>query len=333
MAGFGCISIGAQPQGNDGGVFKTSDKTGNWTQSNSIPTVSGLGSMNAINAVDLVFDPQDNSAIYLASTTGLFYTWDAAASWKYANNLGGGYVNSVAIAYNNKCTVYAAMQNKILRSIDCARSWQSYYFDTRANVYVSYLAVNPGNSDIVYAGLSTGDLLKSGDKGQSWAIINRFNDKITKITISPKNNNLMFVGLQGNSLWRSSDAGKTWVDLRTKMSQFNGSNEIFDLDMDKDGSVMYLTSTFGIISSADNGDNWTKVDLLTPPGNTKIYSLAINPSNAKEIYYSTASTFYMSSDGGKTWITKKLPTTRAGVALLVDPSNPSVLYMGTRRLE
>ncbi|MFA5133693.1 MAG: hypothetical protein WC459_02745 [Patescibacteria group bacterium] len=334
LSGPGCISIGTTtPQGSDGGVWKSTDKASNWAQINSVPTTQGIGNMNGINAVDLVFDPQDNMAIYLASTTGLFYTWDAGGSWKYASNLGTTYINSVAVAYNNKCTIYIAAQNRILKSIDCARSWQNYYFDTRAGVYVSYLAVNPGNSDIIFAGLSTGDLLRSTDKGASWTTINRFNDKIVKMAIHPKNNNLIFVGLQGNGLWRSVDGGKVWTDLRQKTDKFSGSNQVFDIDLEKNGSVVYLTSNFGIITSADNGENWTKIDLLTPPGAAKIYSLAINPNKSSEIYYSTASTLYSSFDGGKSWVTKKLPTSRAGTALLVDPSNSNLIYMGTRRLE
>jgi len=333
LGGLGCVSIGTAPQGSDGGVFKSSDKGETWAQSNAVPTAKGIGNLNGIAVANLVFDPQDNKAIYLGSAgSGLFYTWDAGDNWKYAENLGVGNINSVAIAYNNKCTIYIAAQNKILKTIDCARSWQNQYFDTRPNVYVSYLAVNPLNSDTIYAGLSTGDLLRSADKGESWAIINRFNNKIQKIYIHPKTAGLIFVALQNDGLWKSADSGKSWADLRQKMGQFSGSNEVYDVDFDKDGKTIYLTSNFGIIVSEDSGASWRKIDLLTPPNGAKIYSLAINPNNSKEIYYSTASTFYSSFDGGKNWITKKLLTSRAGVDIMVDPENSNIIYLGTRKL-
>lgn len=335
FGGAGCIAIGApQAQGNDGGVWKSINKSNEWTQVNATPTAKGVGNINGINVADLVFDPQDNKAIYLASYgSGLFYTWDGAESWKFVDGLGMGYVNSVAIDYKYKCTLYAALQNKVWKTIDCGRSWKTMYYDTRADVYVSAIAVDPANSNIVYTGLSAGDLIKSADAGVSWSTINRFNNKVQKILIHPKTPSIVFVATQNNGLWKSKSSGTAWIDLRPKTDKFNGANEIYDFDIDKDAKIMYLTSVYGILVSEDLGESWRKIDLLTPPGAARIFAFAVNPGNSQEIYYSTASTFYSSSDGGKNWATKKLPTGRAGTALLIDPKNSSLLYLGTRKLD
>lgn len=335
LGGPGCITIGAPSQeGVDGGVFKSINKSNDWAQVNIVPTANGMGSLNGINVADLVFDPQDNNAIYLASAgSGLFYTWDGAKSWKYVDSLGGGYVNSVAVDYKNKCVLYAALQNKIWKSIDCARSWKTMYYDTRADIYVSAVSVDPANSNIVYAGLSGGDIIKSTDGGVSWSTIQRIGNKVQKIIIHPAKTNIIFAATQNNGVWKSTDSGAKWTDLRSKTDKFSGSNDVYDLDMDKEAKVMYLTAQYGIIVSNDLGESWQKVDLLTPPGATHIYSFAVNPNNAQEIYYSTASTFYSSFDGGKNWATKKLPTSRAGSALLVNPKDGSMLFLGTKKLE
>ena len=334
LMGPGCITIGTDKTGGDGGVYTSSDKGTTWAQTNILPTEQGIGTINAIDVVDLVLDPQDNGAIYLASAgSGLFYTWDGANSWNYANSLGYGYVNSLVIDYSNKCILYAALQNKIWKSVDCARSWKSYYFDTREGAYISYLAIDKADSKIVYAGLSMGDLLKSVDGGISWSTIKRFNNKVQKIVLHPKNTNIVFVALQNNGLWKSNNKGKTWTDLSEKMREFGGANEIYDLDMTADGSTMYLTSKYGVLKSIDVGEKWSKIALLTPPGGTLIYSFAVNPNNSHEIYYSTANTLYSSFDGGTNWKTKKLPTSRAGTALLVDPKNANLIYLGTRQFK
>ncbi len=335
FVGAGCITIGAPTAtGNDGGVWKSINNGTDFAQSNLAPTSQGVGNINGISVQDLVFDPQDNNAIYLASAgSGLFYTWDGAQSWKYVDSLGMGSINSVAIDYKYKCTLYAALQNRIWKSIDCARSWKSQYVETRPDIYVSAVAVDPANSNIVYGGLSRGDLIKSTDGGATWSTIHRFNNKITKILIHPANSKMIFAAMQNDGLWKSKDAGATWIDLRPKMDKFSGTNEIYDLDIDKDAKVMYLTSIYGVVVSDDLGESWRKIDLLTPPGSVHIYSFAVNPNNARQIYYSTASTFYSSFDGGKNWATKKLPASRAGSALLVDPKNSSLLYLGTRKLE
>lgn len=332
FAGVGCIQIGApQNQAADGGIWQSSDKGKNWAQKNLVLTSKGAGTLANINALDFILDPQDDKAIYLASAgSGLFYTWDGGESWRYNDALGAGYVNSLAVDYKNKCVFYAALQNKVQKSVDCGRSWETMYFDTRPEVYVSAVAVDRANPAIVYAGLSRGDFLKSTDAGKSWSTIWRIENKIQKILMHPKDSRLIFVVTENNGLWKSKDGGAKWEDLKQKMGDFRDTNVIYDLDMDKEGKVMYLTSMYGIITSDNLGVNWRKIDLLTPPGAVQIYSLAINPDNPQEIYYSTASTFYSSFDGGKNWVTKKLPTSRVGTALFVHPKNGNILMMGTR---
>ncbi|MBU1179879.1 hypothetical protein KJ885_02970, partial [Patescibacteria group bacterium] len=334
LMGPGCITFGTNTTGIDGGVFVSPDKGKTWAQSNAVPSEKGVGNINGINIADLILDPQDNNAIYLASAgNGLFYTWDGAKSWKYVESLGGGFVNSLAIDHHDKCTLFAALQNKILKSVDCARTWNSYYYDTRSGEYVSALAVDPANSKILYAGMSGGDLLKSYDAGISWSTIHRFKNNVVRIVFYPKSTNIVFVALQNAGLWKSSNSGAKWADLKENMKGFSASNNIYDFDMTADGGTIYLTSQYGVIKSVDIGETWEGVGLLTPPGSTHIYSFAVNPNNAKEIYYSTANTFYSSFDGGANWVTKKLPTSRAGTALLVDPKNANLIYLGTRQFK
>jgi len=335
FVGAGCIQIGKAPQGGgDGGIYVSVDKGQSWVQKNIAPTAQGVGNINNIGVMDLIFDPQDNKALYLASVgSGLFYTWDAAKSWYYIEGTCAGYVNSAAVDYANKCVLYAALQNKVWKSADCARSWKTLYYDTRVDAYISALAVDPANSNVVYAGLSVGDLLKSIDGGISWSTISRFNNKVQRILIHPKSSNIILAALETDGLRKSVDGGKQWADLREKTKEFRDADEIYDLDTDKDAKILYLVSKYGVMKSEDFGDSWKKIDLLTPPGSARIYSFAVNPNNADEIYYATASTFYSSSNGGRDWKTKKLPTSRAGAALLVDPQNPSLIYLGTRQFK
>ena len=141
------------------------------------------------------------------------------------------------------------------------------------------------------------------------------------------------MALESEGLWKSNNKGGSWKDLREKMKDFGDSGTTYDLDMTADAKTIYFTSQYGVLVSVDTGETWKKVNLLTPPSSTRIYSFAVNPNSAKEIYYATASTFYSSSDSGANWKTKKLPTSRTGTALLVDPKNSSLLYLGTRKFK
>ena len=95
--------------------------------------------------------------------------------------------------------------------------------------------------------------------------------------------------------------------------------------------LMFAATAYGLLKSPDSGDTWTRINLITPSQQSSINSLAVNPKDPKEIYYVTNTTFYSSSDGGASWRTKKLPSTRAGWQLLVKPDEPSVLFMGMKK--
>ncbi len=58
---------------------------------------------------------------------------------------------------------------------------------------------------------------------------------------------------------------------------------------------------------------------------TQVNSLAIDPTRADTLYAATTGGFYKSTDGGANW-TRLLPTAEWGIAVTVDPREPSVIY-------
>ena len=83
----------------------------------------------------------------------------------------------------------------------------------------------------------------------------------------------------------------------------------------------------------ETSSKWKDINLITPPGTVDIYSLAVNPKNGQEMFYGTDVTLYKTIDGGKSWITKKMPSSRAASALLINPDDPNIMYMGVKRVE
>src|SRR3989338_9390474 len=156
IATSGC-SITFQSSGNgksvtDGGVFKSVNGGGSWRQQTLVATVSGQPlNFNKLNVVALALDPQDKNAVYAGTDSdGLFYSYDAGASWTVAKTLGKRYITDIAVSPQNKCLIYAASENKIFRSSDCSRSWQEMYFDNNPQVRVNRLAVDPQDEKIIY---------------------------------------------------------------------------------------------------------------------------------------------------------------------------------------
>ncbi|NQU83973.1 MAG: hypothetical protein HQ536_04660 [Parcubacteria group bacterium] len=337
LGGPGCIEIdfGGGGTGNDGGIFKSADKGVEWGQKITILTTGErVQTIGNLDILTLVMDPQDSRAIYLGTlNSGLLYSYDGGEGWTRSSTLQKGDVPSIAVSPSNKCTIYVAYENKVIKSTDCSRTWQVKHFESRLYNRITFVAVDPRNESIVYAGSSTGGLIKSHDAGLSWTTIGRFQNTIKNILIAPNNSAVIYVATADSGIFKSINGGGGWDELSKNFSQFSGSRTYRDLKFDLSGDEkLVYASQFGLLKTGDGGQTWEQIELLTPPGSTTIYSIGVNPRNGSDIFYSTATTFYRTLDGGKKWITRKLPTSRVGSVILSDPVNPNIMYMGVRRI-
>jgi len=323
------------PPAVDGGVFRSTDKGESWLQKAIIPAPTGNKSFAGVNIVTIVLDPQDNRTLYLGTEgEGMLVSYNGGESWFQPERMNRGTINAIAVDPKSKCTIYVGAENKIYKSIDCGRFWTNIYFDSRLDKLITNIAIDNSNPAIVYAGISSGDLIKSDNAGGTWNTIKRFEDKIVKIIIDKFDSKNVYIATQGRGIYKTTDRGSTWVDLNRDLNQYPGSFEFMNLIQDQTQRDSFLlVSKYGLLKTVDGGTSWQAMALLTPPGSAVIYGSAINPQNNKEIFYTTATTFYYTADGGITWKTKKLPTSRLANYLLIDPVNPNVIYMGTKYIK
>lgn len=331
LAGVGCIQFqqgGAA--GRDGGIWKTTDRGAHWLQKVALPTAGGVGSIGALNVIGIVPDPQDSQALYLAtSDDGLFYSYDGGESWMRQKQLAAGRVQAISVDAKDKCTIYVALGQRVWKSTDCNRSYQAVYFESRADQGITAVMVDWFNSNILYAGTTAGDLLKSSDAGRTWAVSKRFSDRISKFYMDPFDSRMLYVGLRDAGIWKTTDGGGSWTDLTPGLKDVDSGHGLVVMIGDRTTRNFILIATrYGLIRSTDGGATWSAPSLPTPPGSVAIHSLAVNPKNASEIYYGTNSTFYRTTNGGVNWSTEKLPSSRAATSLLIDAEDANTVYMG-----
>jgi photosystem II stability/assembly factor-like uncharacterized protein len=236
------------------------------------------------------------------------------------------------------------MVNRIYRSEDCSRSFQQIYIDNTATVAITTIAVDHYNSRNLYIGNSRGDIIKSIDQGGSWRTIQRLEgDSIAQLIVSPLDSRLVFAisgrnrfySFRSNSATDPSNSGDVeanfavleWQDLSGPIKDFNIGSSFRGAQAVSDGTV-FLASEKAIVRSRDNGVSWENLQLIAPENDAEINAIAVAPMSANEIYYVTDTTFFRSLDGGVTWTTKKLPTTRSGRVILVDRDRPNIIYLG-----
>ncbi len=335
LIGAGCINV--KPRTSDsGGVFKTADAGVKWEAASILPLPAGVSSIAGVDVANLLFDPSDPDTLYLGTTgNGLLVSYDNAASWLRIKEpqLREGVINAVAVDPSSKCTVYVAKGANVLKTTDCNRTYDTQAFVETNGKSVLVLEEDWYNTETVWLGTAAGDVIKSVDGGKNWSTMNRVRGAVADILIDNADSRIVLVLTQARGLWRSEDGGANWVQLDDELKNVGGGEDGFQLTQTKDGAIQFMINQRGINRSLDHGKTWEALTLLTKPNSVRIYSMAVNPSDANMLSYGTDTTLYTSTDGGTNWATRALPTTRAATALAVDPNDPAALFVGVATIE
>ena len=168
------------------------------------------------------------------------------------------------------------------------------------------------------------------------------------VTGVPNQPNLFYFGATGGGVWKTADGGRSWQNISD--GYFGGSIGAITVSQ-SDPNVIYVgggektirgnvSSGYGIWKSVDAGKSWQSMGL---PLSRHVPRIAIHPNNPDivfaavlgDVYKPTADRgLYKSTDGGKNWRKVLFANEQAGVVdLMMDPSNPRILYASTWRIQ
>jgi photosystem II stability/assembly factor-like uncharacterized protein len=330
----GCGITTSSTASGTGSLLRSDNSGLTWLPKSSIMSTARTSSFSAANIWTIAFDPSDHRAVYTGtSDSGMFYSYDSGESWQWVKALNRYFVRSIAIDPQYSCTILAAVDNKLYKSIDCARTFVQTYFDNDPLVTINSVVIDPKDGSKVYLATSRGEVIKSTDRASSWRTVNRFSSKIIKLFINPDNGNYLYAATVGDGLNVSSNGGVAWQSAKDSLKSFSEGTTFKDLAFSGENPArIYMATSYGLLKSDNHGKNWSKIELITPKDKATINALAIDPTTDLKIYYSTNTTFYSSDDGGKNWTTKALPIPRVGWTLKIDPKAPATIFMGMRDL-
>lgn len=329
LLGQACIP-NIQVGGKDGGVFKSTDFGDNWNQKITL-TDSGKtkSTIAGANILKILIDKQDSNKILIGTqSNGLLLSTDAGDTWTpiLSNKTP---IQAISTDPKNFETIYVGFGEKIIKTTNSGKNWDLMYSEPRRNS-ITELATDQFDSRKIYAGIDSGEIIKSHDSGTSWTLTGTFNSRVLKILINPKNSNTIYTATASQGVFRSYDAGNSWNSLRDRFETYTEALKFQDLtiDINQPGHLLHA-SNYGLLETNNAGETWTPIKLLTPPASVTIYSVALNPIHPNEIIYGTALNIFKTADYGKTWISLPLPTSRAAGELVLDHRNPQIVYLGT----
>ncbi len=332
LVGASCTTLSSSSKGVGAGIYKSTDKAVNWEQKVFVSkSDKGNLTIDNVNVNRIQFSPFDSNALYITSpASGVFYTDNAAEVW---SRIFDKSVNSLFIHRTKKDVLYVTSGNKIYKSDDNGKNWAEIYTEATPNAQMVDLVMDYNNTNIVWAISSSGVLLKSLDAGVSWQFVYKFSKAVSRIYLNKQG--IMYVAMPSRGIWRSIDGGITWVDTQAvleKLVRKVGTFRQLTFIPGQDNGFLYATP-YGLFKTLNGGDDWTHIELVTPPQAVGINTLAVNPKDTNQIYYAINNIIYYSSDAGTNWITRNSPARQAVTALNINPDDPSVMYLGASRLE
>ncbi len=181
-----------------------------------------------------------------------------------------------------------------------AATWTSLGDVSNIGGRVLCIAIDPGNSNNLWAGSASGGIWKSVNAGSSWTSVatNLPVLGVSSILVDPGNSSVIYAGTGevyrvdtsniGFSVWKtrgtygigiikSTDGGATWTQVMSKTT-----NQLFGIQMlefdPTNSNTIYACATDGLYRSTDAGLSWSQIL-------SKIYvsDIAINPSNTDQL--------------------------------------------------
>lgn len=153
---------------------------------------------------------------------------------------GGGFVTGIVIHPQAADVMYARTDvGGLYRWDNENQSWNQLLsmesVGEKVSLSVESVAIDPNNSNIVYAATGAftrtgkgekvpGNILKSIDKGNSWQVLDIAlpmggNEKWRwtgeRLSVDPNNSNIVYFGSRLDGLWRSEDGGNSWSQINT----------------------------------------------------------------------------------------------------------------------
>ncbi len=285
------------------GAYKSTDKGETWTPYENSPSW--------MNASSLAINPTDSTTLYIGSwSSGVYRSTDGLSTLTKTNNgLFNVDIRSLAIEETSETIYAASVDNAVYISRDSGLTWGASLLPINVNSLVEKVMTSANLPGVVYAGTFSEGVFKSMDSGVTWKEVNTLADikqRVSEIAIDPALPETVYVGTSGNrrgGVFASTDGGQAWVKINNGLTGVYVTALTIDhanprtLYAASHGGRNGLYSDVAIYKSTDSGQIWQKVysdPLVDRPATSE-------SSEYPRIFYS----------------------------LLVEPTNNSLLYVGT----
>jgi photosystem II stability/assembly factor-like uncharacterized protein len=264
------------------------------------------------------------------------YRWQSAVNkratpkslinvYEYGPSNVAGRLRGIIIDHSNPSRILVGgASGGVFISENSGASWKAIN-DQALSPSVTWMSQNPFDAKIMYyctgeasgnsADLMGAGIFKSVDGGKTFSQLPATNNASFQfnwsVKCSPLDTHTLYVATHSTGLWRSTDDGATFSRV------YNTGTQMNDLELFPDGSVMFTLKGTGVYRSASgNLGSFSKISSINSVSTARaelafcknfpnvVYAAISGPDNS---YSGVLKTFYKSSDGGKTFVTRTNP--------------------------
>ncbi len=288
-------SDGTLFEGNDGGIYKTTNNGSSWTDLSDgliISQIYRLG-VSQTDSNIVINGLQDNGSKMINGTT-----------W---SDVTGGDGMECLIDYTDKNIQYSTyVKGKIYRTINM---WGDYttisdsISDTEKGAWVTPYIIDKNDNSTLYVGYA--DVWKTTNKGDGFTKISTMNssDKLRSMAIAPSNSNYLYVADFAH-IWKSTNGGSGWTDITGTLPVAN-NNITYIAVKHNDPLTLWVTmggyNTQKVYESTNGGAAWTSISTGLP--SLPVMSIVQNKQETAEVqlYAGTDRGVYV-KNGSNDWV-------------------------------
>ncbi|HET7226508.1 MAG TPA: T9SS type A sorting domain-containing protein [Candidatus Eisenbacteria bacterium] len=312
-------------EGNDGGIFKSTDAGQTWASINTAGFSATQFESIALHPLDRWFTiggTQDNGTPW----------YQPNASWTRADFGDGGYsLIDQNATDNTNVTMYHTYFNAQNQLVGFARvtttanahdsGWQ--FLGNNANgiaaadrvLFYAPMALGPGAPNPVYYG--TQRLYRSSDNGTTNVTVSQnpisATGVISSIGISPQSDACRIIGTNNGQVWMTQTGSSTLTNVTSASFPVSatGTRYVARTVFDPNNSNV-AWATFGGFGMPAGQHVWKTTNLAGGAGtwvaagngipDVPVNAITIDPNNSNDIYVGTDIGVYRSSDGGANWL-------------------------------
>lgn len=312
------------------GVYKSTDGGANWA-----PYNTGLGNRTVSM---MVMHPTNHNIIIAATSSGIYKTINAGASWSHKSSNYSHY-KDIKFKPGNPSIVYAVRNNDFYRSTNTGDSWTQVTSGLpTAGRFV--IGVSPANANYVYVvvGSSSGftGAYRSTNSGQSFSLMSnspnilgyQANGSDTRsqafydlcIAVDPNNVNTIYVG--GINIWKSTNGGSSWTInahwVGTSAPAVHADQHW--LSFNPLNNRLYVGCDGGVYYTANGGSSW--IDISSGLGIAQVYLMGQSATSKNLVingWQDNGTGIYRSGS----WATE---IGGDGMGCIIDPTDTSYMY-------